>query len=484
MKYNSFFILLFIIFSCKEEETLYDCLGKCPIIKSISPQSSFVGDSITIIGEKFTKVTSVFFKEGNEEPTELIPRIISDEKLIVMIPNKKINTTDSVLVYVTLNERNILFSSQDLIYFHYKKSEIDTFYPMSGRIDTIITIEGKFDNSSIESVKINGVALDVLNPNQKNILKVRLSKTTGTGKIKISLKDNSEITSQNLFTYQFLYKLDENPLSLPSGMSLNSNASITFLANGNLVYSNYVSNRKIEYIEISPDNPSLLIKKIADEKDNLDTSFRNPISIGSNGNDIIALVRPTFWDYQLKNITKGIIPGPKQSFYSAFVTPIDMDCRNNEYFIGTTRHDSNYKNTGLYEVKNSTYNNIIKFATPEEVCATRNGVYYIDAEFSSPGSSIYKLRHYTGLILQTLYDNGSSKISNLTNNKIVEDDFVYFLTGNILNVVNVLDFKLVQYNLGLQGYRYNNNMVISKDNEIYIVLEKSNNYGIYKIRKI
>jgi len=165
MKKNQFYLLvpfitsLFIFAACSDHETplLNNPSGTSPTLSDFSPQTAFIGDTITLTGKNLgTAPQALIIKFGNA-PVTVVQA--SETSARVIVPD---DIEASSVKIQLLSTTGIVSPSKD---FKLKAPVIQSISPTSGYAGQKVTITGKgFSKSNLQKLKFGDKQIDAVDP--------------------------------------------------------------------------------------------------------------------------------------------------------------------------------------------------------------------------------------------------------------------------------------------------------------------------------
>lgn len=240
--YSTIIICLMIFISCKRMDLYCEDCGcpACPTIDSIIPNHGLPGDMILLLGNNFSL--------DNKRNIVKIKGIPINENYIV-------NSTLNSIVFkipddfsgcgpVTINVKDGLepLSGVRERWLTTDKIIVNSFSPLSAKKDSIVTIYGKYFDSSIK-VSINGIFAKCIYESD-SLIKFYVPKGCGNGKIKLECCGNT-VESEISFTYKFTVSASTIKLS---GPILSAGFGLTLDKDNNNLY--IVDNNKAQIIKV------------------------------------------------------------------------------------------------------------------------------------------------------------------------------------------------------------------------------------------
>lgn len=194
--YIFFFLLTIIYFTaCSHKKDVCD---ECPIVRSLTPDLGFTGDTVILVGKNFSNDLNqnvVRFNETVVATSDLIS--CNGIQLKVRVPYNCGTGPVSVSTGDNLN------SGPGPI-FTYEPAHISSFSPTQGKKNDTVLIRGEHFSTSKNIVKFNGMVASSFYESD-TLIKAIVPINCGTGTISVTLPNTLVVKSLTEFNYVYTF---------------------------------------------------------------------------------------------------------------------------------------------------------------------------------------------------------------------------------------------------------------------------------------
>lgn len=175
-----------------------DACDECPVVRSLTPDLGFAGDTIILVGKNFStdlQQNAVTFNGTTVPTSDLIS--CNGIQLKVLVPYNCGTGPVNVSIGENLN-------SAEGPTFTYEPAHITSFSPAEGKKNDTILIRGEHFSTTKNSVKFNGLTASVFYESD-TLIKAIVPVNCGTGIITITLPNALVVKSLTDFKYIYTY---------------------------------------------------------------------------------------------------------------------------------------------------------------------------------------------------------------------------------------------------------------------------------------